>query len=230
MKFWYRLVTLPKSRLVSHCYWSLYDLPNLKDPWFSSIRDIIATAGQFNSNFLWDSQRLLSEVDYKFVSKAHSQIVKSLKEQYLSAAVEKLNTETKLSYFKEAKTEFSLSNYLTVITHRNTRSLISKLRLGVLDLEIEKGRKVKINSEGIKTSTDRSERFCQICATTEVEDEIHFLFSCPQLSQTRTENMAPLLLLREELLGASRVDKLMYLFFNENLVSEELSLAATLLS
>ena len=44
LSFWFRLVTLPKTRLVSHCYWSLFDKTDIKDDWMSSIKNIIGSS------------------------------------------------------------------------------------------------------------------------------------------------------------------------------------------
>ena len=230
LKYWSRLVTLPKSRLVSHCYWSLKDLQNAKDTWFTSVKQIIELSGQHNFNFLWNSQNLLHNVDPKTISQCHSQIFKNSKINFLSGAVTDMEKQVKLQYFKEAKTEFAISNYLDTLGTRNPRSLMCKLRLGVLDLEVEKGRHFKIDSTGRKRQTERAERFCRLCHSGEIEDEVHFLFTCPTLDQTREAYLNPLINKCQELANVSHQDKLMYLYFNENLESEELTLASNLLS
>ena len=230
LKYWSRLVTLPDSRLVSHCYWSLKKQKNSKDLWLSSIKQIIESAGQRNFNFLWNSQNSLHKVDPKITSKCHSQILKTSKISFLSGAVNDMDGQTKLQFFKEGKTEFKISNFLDAIDARNARSLLCKLRLGVLDLEIESGRRFKIDDTGKKTKIDRSERFCKLCTTGEIEDEPHFLFACPALHQTRHTFLSPLFNICEELATVSHQDKLMYLYFNENIDARELSLATTLLT
>ena len=64
----------------------------------------------------------------------------------------------------------------------------------------------------------------------EIEDEAHFLFSCPALHQTRQAYLNPLIDICEELATVSHQDKLMYLYFNENIEPRELSLAIILLT
>ena len=108
--------------------------------------------------------------------------------------------------------------------------MLCKLRLGVLDLEVETGRRFKTDENGKKVKIDRSERFCKLCTSGEIENETHFLFSCPALQQTRRTYLSPLINIREELATVSHQDKLMYLYFNENIDSRELSLAITLLT
>ena len=148
------------------------------------------------------------------------QISETLKQEFLSTAVEKMNEQNKLQFFKEAKTEFTSSNYLTVLVARNSRSLLCKLRLGVLRLEVEVGRKFEL---------DRDMRSCKFCKNGQVEDEDHFLFSCKAFSETRQTYLSPLIGICPALSNVSHLDKLMYLFFNENLTPEELSLATTFL-
>ena len=230
LKYWSRLATLPKSRLVSHCYWSLQNMKNRNDPWFTAVKQVIESSGQHNFNFLWNSQTSLHKIDPKLISKCLSHILKDSKINFLSSAVNEMDKQMKLQYFKEAKSEFTISNYLEKIGDRSSRSLLCKLRLGVLDLEVEKGRRFKTDNLGRKIQIDRSERYCKLCQTGEIEDEVHFLFSCPTLAQTRHCYLNPLFNRCTELASVSHQDKLMYLYFNENLETQELSLANTLLS
>ena len=60
---------------------------------------------------------------------------------------------------------------------RYQRSLLAKLSCGILPLEIETGR-----YSGIPAN----ERFCKVCNLTVVEDEYHFLYSCPLLQLERS--------------------------------------------
>ena len=59
---------------------------------------------------------------------------------------------------------------------RRQRSLVAKLLCGILPLELETGR-----YQGV----DRKDRVCRVCGTGAVEDEIHFVFRCPSLTDGR---------------------------------------------
>ena len=220
LKYFCRIVTLPKSRLVSHCYWSLFNLKNVNDQWLLSVKEIIQSAGQRTFNFLWNSQKSLFQVDTRLISKCQAQALVTFKQQFLSTAVNTMAEQSKLQHFREAKTEFKISNYLNTIVIRNSRSLLCKLRLGVLKLEVETGRKFGLV---------RAERSCKLCNSDQIEDEMHFLFSCDTLEETRQTYLNPLYTKCPQLQNVSHLDKLMYLFFNENLDEDELSLASTLL-
>ncbi len=54
--------------------------------------------------------------------------------------------------------------------NRKYRSVLAKLRCGILPLKIEMGRWKNI---------DEGNKLCQLCHT-EVEDEYHFMFRCNQ--------------------------------------------------
>ena len=87
-----------------------------------------------------------------------------------------MHDQSKLTHFQESKTEFTFSKYLLSIPTRSERTSHSKLRLGVLKLEIEAGR---------KNGLDRSERKCKICKSDQLKNEAHFLFVCEPLNTTR---------------------------------------------
>ena len=125
LKYWSRLTTLPKSRLVSQCYWSLYNMKNGKDTWLASIKQIIESSNQHNFNFLWNSQTLLHNVDPKIISQCQSKIFKSSKTVFLSDAVSQMEKQTKLQYFIEAKEEFTISNYIDKIELRKNVLFLS---------------------------------------------------------------------------------------------------------
>ena len=52
------------------------------------------------------------------------------------------------------------------------------MRLGVLPLRIETGR---------FTGLDVADRLCQVCDGNHIENEIHFLFECPEYNEYRIE-------------------------------------------
>ena len=56
---------------------------------------------------------------------------------------------------------------------RYQRSILTQLKIGILPLRIETDRYQGIAPE---------ERLCRLCALNQTEDEIHFLFTCPTLS------------------------------------------------
>ena len=114
----------------------------------------------------------------------------------------------------------SLSNYLTRIGSRNSRTLLAKLRLGVLPLEIEKGRQYNLN---------RSERICKFCQTNSVENEIHFLLECPVFESPRSTYINLISHINPNFYLYSSEQKLNYLYFNENLSKHTLEVSSHML-
>ena len=67
--------------------------------------------------------------------------------------------------------------YVLIGLRRSKRSVLAKLKLGVLQIHMETGR---------YKNTPRDQRCCIICNINgEVEDEIHFLLKCPQYKNIR---------------------------------------------
>ena len=90
----------------------------------------------------------------------------------------------KLRTYKNINETFSVQPYVRSNISRQDRSLIARMRCGVFPIELELGR-----YRGIPA--DR--RFCKKCDTNSVEDENHFLLTCPVKVQG-TGHREPLLL------------------------------------
>ena len=217
LKYWARLITLPSSRLVSHCYWSVFDTLGCSDPWVNSIKNIIFSTGQYE---IWNNQKAVGILGLKFINSHISYMAQNLRDQFIQNASSNLNDESKLLYFKNAKQKLSLSSYLLKIKSRDKRSLFAKFRLGVLPLEIEKGRRYKLI---------RSDRICKFCNTQEVENELHFIFTCPSLETVRSPIFSEIYNIHPFLAMQSKSQQLSYLFFNEHTPSTLLDLSANLL-
>ena len=85
----------------------------------------------------------------------------------------KLDVESKpkLRTYVKFKRNLLLEDYITHYTSKRCRSLVAQFRLGILPIHIETGR---------FTKTPLNERICKICDLNEIEDEYHFLLSCPK--------------------------------------------------
>ncbi len=85
----------------------------------------------------------------------------------------------KLKYWEKIKNlcfnekEFGTEKYVRLNLTRSQRSLLAQTRLGILPLKIETGR---------FTGIPANQRFCHFCPN-EIENEIHFLFSCKHYVQ-----------------------------------------------
>jgi hypothetical protein len=89
---------------------------------------------------------------------------------------EAVETSPKLRTYVQFKCNYGVEPYVTNVFNRAQRSVLAKLRCGVLPLEIETGRWKGVPAE---------ERFCTICKNALVEDEYHFVFVCEKYNDKR---------------------------------------------
>ncbi len=98
---------------------------------------------------------------------------------------------------------------------RNERSLVARLLCGILPLEIETGRYKDKNKN--KDKTERKQRYCKVCESKSVEDEVHFVFCCTALESIRKAKLEPILLKDRETHRLNNNDKLQWLTNKENM-------------
>jgi hypothetical protein len=84
----------------------------------------------------------------------------------------------KLRTYAIFKALFSIEPYVVKTLSRRRRSLVAKLRMGILPLAIETGRWRSLPIE---------ERICSMCNAHEVENETHFLFYCSFYDDYRSQ-------------------------------------------
>ena len=96
----------------------------------------------------------------------------------LSDNERKGNFGNKLRTYRLFKNSFRMESYLVEIKSLKIKKSLTKLRVGSHNLQIEKGR----HSIPYK---EPCERICKYCANKDIEDEKHFIMSCPLYSQLR---------------------------------------------
>ncbi len=89
-----------------------------------------------------------------------------------------LSSKPKLRSYVKFKDSLSTSHYVSKIHNRYTRSMIAKLRSGILQLHVETGR---------YNQTKIEDRTCNLCNSGEVEDEFHFICKCELYNDTRSQ-------------------------------------------
>ena len=89
---------------------------------------------------------------------------------------------SKLRTYAIFKKDLGYEKYLTDIKNVSTRISVTKFRLSNHKLMIETGRHKKMVA---------GERFCPFCPES-VEDEVHFLFSCPTYRPQRLTFLTPI--------------------------------------
>ena len=88
----------------------------------------------------------------------------------------KKQTDGKLCSYICFKTNFGLEKYLLLLKNSQQRKNLSRLHISAHRLYIEQGR-----YQGIP----RQNRICNRCTSNEIDDEVHFLFSCTSSQDDR---------------------------------------------
>lgn len=99
------------------------------------------------------------------------------KQNYETYCKSKIQTSEKLIVYKTI-IDSSPAEYLDMINNCNYRKSVTKLRICAHRLEIETGRYKNIQ---------RIHRTCKFCDTDAIEDEVHFICTCPAFSRTREQ-------------------------------------------
>ena len=112
-------------------------------------------------------------------------LFKRLTDQYHQSSFSVINSSSKMKVLNLIKTAPGTESYLTEVANNKHRCAMTRLRLSAHSLEIEVGR---------YSHTDAENRFCQHCefqGNKVVEDEIHFLITCPMYDKIREDLLPP---------------------------------------
>ena len=82
----------------------------------------------------------------------------------------------KLRTYSLFKQRFCREPYFKILADKDIRTFYTKFRISAHKLNIEVGRYKKIPAD---------ERYCNLCSSNLVEDEIHFSMVCPCFNSTR---------------------------------------------
>ena len=162
LRFWNRLVTCPQDRLLYKIFQWDYDKCNKN--WCRDIRNIFE---QLDMLHVYEGKIICN------LNEAKTKFTKLYKDQWKNNITDKV----KLRTYNRFKTSHDLEEYVKLNLSRSDRSLLVQLRLGILPIHIETGRFRRIKPD---------ERICPLCFNG-VEDEHHFIFTCPLYDDLRKE-------------------------------------------
>jgi len=170
IRFWLRLLSLPPDRLAKRAYQdqlSLYNENPSFSPWCASVAEALDSIGLRD---MWTNQAVPS--GDAFYNSVRSKIFNLFSAKWQS------EIPGFPSLDKLFKTENILEKYLHIIRDERHRKAFTRLRLHSHDLAIETGRRMR-------PKTPRPLRLCVYCNANQIEDEIHFLISCPLYQNLR---------------------------------------------
>lgn len=139
---------------------------------------------------------------------ANLQVIYREKDIFHQTEFHKMQQDTaKLRTFSKIKTEIGIEKYLTNVHNITDRISLSKLRLSNHRLMIEVGRHKKIQ---------RQNRICPFCPSN-IEDEIHFITTCPVYYTIRNALFAELPI-DCPILNADKCSLFEYLMKDQNII------------
>ena len=160
-RFWNRLVKLDDTRLPRKLLNFEFVNDNNTKSWFQMFKGSMGVLGisEMSMSFHFNT-RLLSTI---LLEKAQTDWKEAIK------------NKPKLRSYRQFKKNFGTQNYVSLKIPKNQRSLIAKLRLGILPIALETGR---------FTNTPLNERNCFYCID-KIEDEFHLVCNCKMYTDLR---------------------------------------------
>ena len=170
IRFWLHIITLNHDRFVFKCYeFQLRKVSRNENCWAQQVKQLLCSNG---FGYIWFQQFVHDKISFLNEFKLRLCDIEKQK------CIQKFKLHSKLRLFSIYKKDISLSYHYTNIINLKHRRLLTKLRLGILELEIEKGRWENI---------DRDKRTCKICNNNIIEDEYHFILQCAYYSDLRSK-------------------------------------------
>ena len=135
-------------------------------PWYREVKAIVKDVNML--------EYLNSECPIIYFKPCSENIINTLMEKYANQWWDRIDNKPKLILYKQIKSAYETENYVSLCPKRGQRSMIAKLRLGILPTNVELGR---------YNGTERQNRVCPLKGA--VEDEIHILFYCEFYNEKR---------------------------------------------
>ena len=142
LRYWNKIVDMTDTRIPKIIF---NYLRGNNEGWAKQTYDIFA---QINCKVLFTNNvKILNLREFLIYAQKH------LMSQHIVTWKRDIVQKSKLQVYRQYKTEYITENYCHINLKRHQRSLIAKLRLGVLPINVEIGR---------YTNTPRDERYCPV--------------------------------------------------------------------
>ena len=163
--------------------------------WCSQIRSLL-----FRTNHcdVWENHRV--ENANRLIKQVKLCLVNTYKVDWSIKARNSIKLRTYIKF----KFDHSLEEYLFYIPDTRWMKALSRLRMSLYMLEIERGRHIKPQKIPLE------QRICKICTSNSVDDEIHFWINCSYFATQRTSLLAESKLHNTEFDSLSNNDKYIY--------------------
>ena len=192
ISFWMHITQSNDGSLLKHIYQSMLSsltTDNSSNSWLAFIKDLLYSLG---FQHVWHNQGTMS------LNRLKHSILKKLKYLYEKLWERSKDNTSKLTFYASISNRYIFQEYL--LSPKEYRQFLSKLRISAHELEIERGRYVGL---------PREQRLCKNCGV--LEDELHFLDVCPAYDGLRERLFSGLNNSHDRHLN-SPIDKVSYLF------------------
>ena len=164
VKYYHRLLTGKVSKLLLSSFQESELLCDKnKNSWVASVNHVFKTLNIPNTS--WNKKDIHIQVRHRLVN--------LFKSTWRYNIVE---TRGKLRTYSQFKNNLHKEPYLNILKDRNIRVLYTRIRVSAHKLRIETGR---------YKNTPADLRFCTLCKTDQVEDELHFAMTCQSYNVER---------------------------------------------
>ena len=164
IKYWLKITEMPEDRLPWQAYKREEREINTEKSWGKGVKDLLERNGY---GYVWINQGVTHKRSFLKALKQR------LIDQYWQEWHNKIESKDRFKDYKTFKENHGEELYLKVITVTKFRKILTKFRLGILDIQSNK-----------RFANDNIDRICQVCKQGN-EDEFHILFKCPSYSHLR---------------------------------------------
>jgi hypothetical protein len=198
LSFWNRLIQMDNNRLTKKLF--NYDYNLRENNWSAEMEQIFNFIG-YPSHF--------DDLTCCDITLCTNKLKNRLYQEWENTILEK----PKLRTYRLFKVIDENECYINCFMTKRRRSLLAKIRVGILPIEIEVGRyKKKLNTDNNKyESIKENERLCRLCDTDEVENETHFVCICPKYDVLRQQLFNLAIQLNVSFNELSVIEKFVYL-------------------
>jgi hypothetical protein len=201
LQYWNRLIKMNDERLTKQLFKCDYKLGYRN--WCAEIEQIFSILHQDD---VYDNLKVCN------IQLCMNELERLMKTELVEEAMNK----SKLRYYNQFKDKDLNEPYIVNFMSRYNRSLLAKLRFGVLPLQIETDRYTRIKDDitGQYRLLLREERVCRICKNGEIEDELHFVCICDVYKVSRRILFEKVNMINNEFVEWNLQDKFLYLMKN----------------
>ncbi|MEW8544973.1 MAG: reverse transcriptase family protein [Candidatus Thiodiazotropha sp.] len=162
IKYWIKLTRMNVNRFPNKCYGMLRNLDeNGRITWASKVRELLF---RYGFGYVWVVEDV-GNVNL-FMKTFKQRLIDCSSQDWCS----KITASGKSRHYKFIMPAMQVANYIQYDIPIKFRIALSKLKCSVHSLNVEVGRHSNIPYE---------QRLCVLCNMQEIEDEFHFVMSCP---------------------------------------------------